>query len=182
MIRFHKSLADLMVPSGVVTPHPDNDNNGDVDELVTSILVNGCYRPIYAHEKTSYILAGHTLYAALLELGALMVPVLWVDDDGTPNNGERILLTDNQIARLARRDDAATLQLLERLNEEENGLLGSGFGDRDIENLRSIADYNMGTPLKFDMKGSESLTHRITCPRCEYEWVRGHEQEEEDHD
>jgi ParB-like chromosome segregation protein Spo0J len=182
MIRFHSALADLMVPKDFIQPHPDNDNNGDVDELITSIMINGCYRPIYYQESTQYILAGHTLYAALLELGALMVPALPLDDDGTPNSGERILLTDNQIARLARRDDAATLNLLERLNERENGLLGTGFNERDVENLRAISEHSMG-PLNWDgMKGQESLTHRIKCPKCEYEWTRGHETEEDPND
>jgi hypothetical protein len=173
MIRFHKSLADLMVPKDSITPHPDNDNNGDVDEVVTSVLKNGCYRPIYYQESTGYILGGHTLYAALLELGALMVPALPLDDDGTPLSGERILLADNQVARLARRDDSATLALLERLNEEENGLIGTGFSDRDVENLRAVADYDMKHGLNLSRVGQEHLTHSITCPNCQYEWVRG---------
>lgn len=179
MIRFHTALADLMVPKDSIQPHPDNDNNGDVDELVQSIIVNGCYRPIYVQQSTGNILAGHTLYSALLELGALMVPVMFLDDDGTPNNGERILLTDNQVARLARRDDSATLALLKRLENDDLGLSGTGFSERDVENLKSIADFDMSHDLKFDLRGSESLTHRIKCPQCEYEWVRGHEQEEE---
>lgn len=173
MIRFHKSLADLMVPRDSITPHPDNDNNGDVDELVASVLTNGCYRPIYVQESTGYILGGHTLYAALLELGALMVPVLYLDDDGSPNSGERILLTDNQIARLARRDDMATLKLLEKIEKDDIGLSGTGFGQRDVENLRAIADYDMSHDLKINLTGSEHLTHSITCPNCQYEWVRG---------
>lgn len=182
MIRFHKSLADLMVPKDSIQPHPENDNNGDVDELINSIMINGCYRPVYAQESTGNILAGHTLYAALLELGALMIPVLWLDDDGSPNNGERILLTDNQIARLARRDDSATLRLLERLSDQPNGLLGSGFSERDVENLKQVAQYDLDHDLRLDLSGSESLTHRIKCPACHYEWVRGHEQEEVRHD
>jgi ParB-like chromosome segregation protein Spo0J len=173
VIRFHRSLADLMVPKDSIQPHPDNDNNGDVDELVTSVLTNGCYRPIYVQERTGYILAGHTLYSALLELGALMVPVLYVDDDGTPYSGERILLTDNQIARLARRDDSATLALLSQIEDAGQDLAGTGFNERDIENLRQIADYDLKHDLRFDTAGREHLTHRIECPQCHYEWVRG---------
>lgn len=153
MIRFHRSLADLMVPKDTIQPHPENDNNGDVDEVVTSILANGCYRPIYYQESTGYILGGHTLYSALLELGALMVPALPLDDDGTPMNGERILLADNQVARLARRDDMATLQLLSRIEDAGQELTGTGFSQRDVENLRQIADYDLKHDLRFDTAG-----------------------------
>ena len=74
MIRFSPGLADLMVPRDTVKPHPMNPNCGDVDALTESVLVNGCYRPIYANSRTGHILAGHTLYETLLSLGALTWP------------------------------------------------------------------------------------------------------------
>lgn len=175
MIRFHKALSDLMVPKDSITPNPENDNNGDVDEVIASIMKVGCYRPIYVSANTGHILAGHTLYAALLELGALMVPALYLDADSPDEL--RILLGDNQIARLARRDDMATLALLEQLNTEDNGLIGTGFHDRDLENLRELARRTMDTDLRLDLSGSENLTHTITCPNCSYSWVRGNNDE-----
>jgi ParB-like chromosome segregation protein Spo0J len=169
VIRFHPALADLMVPKDTLRPNPQNANNGDVDEIIASVLTNGCYRPIYATDD-GMIVAGHHLYAALLELGALMVPVLYVntDDDGA----RRITLADNRIAALAKTDEALLLQLLEMVSQETMGLTGTGFDERYLTALREkvIADHER--PLEFDSRGAEDLVHTITCPQCGHSWTR----------
>ena len=174
-IRFHSGLADLMVPATSIRPHPDNPNNGDVDEIVASILRVGCYRAIVADQETGYILAGHHLYAALLELGAIMVPVTWADSDD--EDMVRILVGDNRIAKLAKIDDGVELQLLERLAKSSTGLSGTGVRDVELERLRAKMERDLASDLKINLGGAEKLIHEIECPNCRYTWVRGQGQE-----
>lgn len=169
MIRFHPALEALMVPAQGLRPHPVNPNNGDVDEIVASILTNGCYRPIYATQDGE-IVAGHHLYAALMELGALMVPVLTVDVD--ESGARRILLADNRVAALARVDDGLLMDLLKMVSEEDRGLTGTGYDDRYLEALADRLRVEAGHPLEFDTRGAEGLVHTITCPECGHSWVR----------
>lgn len=173
-VNYQDSLKDMLVPADRLIPHPDNDNNGDVDELITSMRTNSVYRPVYAQRSTGRILAGHTVYAALMELGADQIPVIWVDVSDAA--ARRILAGDNQIARLARRDDGLTLALLRRI-EEESGLVGTGYQPEDIQTLLERLDDAGAAPLhvEFDARppGSEGET-RVQCPSCGYEWRLGH--------
>lgn len=169
MIRFHPALETLMVPVQGIHPHPHNANNGDVDEIVASILTNGVYRPIYATADGT-IVAGHHLYAALLELGALKVPVIQVDVD--ESGARRILLADNRIAALARVDDGLLMDLLKMVSEEDKGLTGTGYDDRYLTALRDRLRAENSGPIEFDTRGGESLVHTVTCPECGHSWVR----------
>lgn len=174
-LRFHPGLEDLMVPATSISPHPDNPNNGDTDEIVASILRVGCYRPIVANRETGYILAGHHLYAALLELGAAMVPVVWADTDSEAE--VRILLGDNKIARLAKIDEPMELELLERLARTETGLSATGYRDTELDRLREKILKDLNEPLQVNLGGAERLIHEIECPQCGHTWVRGQGQE-----
>ena len=182
-LRFHSDLADRMVPAATLNPHPENPNNGDVDGLVESLLQNGCYRTVIASRKTGNILAGHTLYAALLECGAEMIPVTWADTD-TDNSERRIVIVDNAAARNAKMDQPAELEMIERIIDEEKDLLaafpdvaplGIGISDRELANLRALVERDLNTPLDLGhQRGSgESLIHEITCPECGHRWRRG---------
>jgi ParB-like chromosome segregation protein Spo0J len=171
VIRFHPALADLMVPAQSLFPNPENANNGDVDEIVASILTNGCYRPVYA-TGDGEIVAGHHLYAALLELGAVMVPVMYVEAD--ESGARRIMLADNRIAALAKTDDALLLQLLQMVSHEDKGLTGTGFDERYLAALRDKVMADVTAPLEYDLRGSEDLVHTITCPACGHHWSRAH--------
>lgn len=153
MIRYHKAVHHLLVPTSKVFPNPRNDNNGDVDNLISSLLTSGCYRPIYT-EPSGQIVAGHTLYAALLELGEVKVPRLDVDASGM--DALRILVADNQIARLARPDRSMTRDLLGALDAEEKRLLGTGFGPDRLENLDDELAMLVEKPLR----------EPKCCPHC----------------
>jgi len=124
-VKFHPALAPLMEDITGVRPHPDNPNNGDEFEISVSIEVNGMYRPVEAQLSTGFILAGNTTYAACMALGSLRIPVIWLDvDDET---ALRILLGDNQLARLARMDAGLERPLLQTLLDTELKLLGTGY-------------------------------------------------------
>lgn len=168
MLRFHTALEPLMTPAQGIYPDPDNYNNGDVDEIIGSILRNGCYRPIITNTD-GMILAGHHLYAALLELGALMVPVLRLDVDRV--TAKRISFADNLIAALARPDESKMLEGLRWLAEHDTSLAGTGMSDDGLERLASKLLQDSEQPLA--LAGEEDLDHTIICPRCGHSWVRG---------
>lgn len=176
MIRYLFETEGLMTPIDNIQQHPENDNNGDVDEIVTSMLTNGVYRPIYVSRRTNYIVAGNHTYLALLELGAKFVPVVWLDL--TPAGELRVLIADNQIARLARREDEQTASLLQQIADIEEKPLelvipGTGISERELTRLLEPP-----TPLDFGdgvrpKAGAEMLEHKITCPDCGHTWIRG---------
>lgn len=124
-VRFHPALEPLLDDIEKLRPHPDNPSSGDEDEIVTSIEINGMYRPVMAQSSTGYILAGNTTYAACLALGSLRIPVVWLDVDDEA--ALRILLGDNELARLALVDRALLTPLVNRLLETELRLLGTGY-------------------------------------------------------
>lgn len=163
MIRFHESVQDMLMSPDVIRPDPRNPNNGDVDAIIESITVNGVYRPIYASKETGHIVAGHHLYAALLEMDAPRIPVQWVDGD--LETVTRILLADNQIARLARQDDAQVLELLAYLDGTERGFIGSGFTDQSIQDLRALAGVGFHVPEP----SPDPWPHE--CPSCGHTWI-----------
>lgn len=131
-VKFHPDLEPLLVDINLLRPHPDNPSSGDEDEIVTSIEINGMYRPIYVQMSTHFILAGNTTYAACMNLGALRIPVVWLDVDDEA--ALRILLGDNELARLAIVDRALLSPLVARLLETELKLLGTGYHEPTVPN------------------------------------------------
>jgi len=140
LVQYHPDLAGLLTPIENLTPHPDNPNNGDVEEICASIETNGMYGPILAQRSTNHILRGNHTYLACQILGATEIPVTYADVDDI--HALRILMGDNKIAAMAVRDPAIELANLERLIEQDS-LSGTGYSDYDIENLRKLID----TPL-----------------------------------
>jgi ParB-like chromosome segregation protein Spo0J len=174
MIRYHEAVQDLMVSAEAIQPDPRNPNNGDIDAIIESITVNGVYRPVYAAKATGHIVAGHHLYAALLEMGAQRIPVQWVDGD--LEQVTRILLADNQIAKLARQDDAQVIDLLQWLDATERGVLGTGFTDDSINDLRAMNAGGFALPNHQDPWPHE-------CPGCGHTWIGPcRPEQEEQHD
>lgn len=135
-VQFHDSLEVDLVPIDSVTPHPDNYNNGSIEDIMESIEVNGMYRPLYVQKQTGYIFAGNHTWYACKQLGAEVVPVKYIDaDDLTILT---MLVGDNEIARKALPDTNALLQILETLDSQAT-LLGSGKKPHDLEVLRNLA-------------------------------------------
>jgi hypothetical protein len=124
-VKYHPSLEPLMEPISALSPHPGNPNNGDYEEIAVSIEVNGMYRPVEAQRSTGFVLAGNTTYAACLLLDATIIPVVWLDVDDIA--ATRILLGDNQLARLAIMDQALLQPQIATLLETELRLLGTGY-------------------------------------------------------
>lgn len=88
------------------------------------------YRPVYVQSSTGFVLAGNTTYAVCMRLGAERIPVIWLDIDDV--TALRILLGDNQLARLALVDQALLRPQIEALLQTELRLLGTGFTEPDL--------------------------------------------------
>lgn len=143
MVRYHDALKPLLTDIDAVQPHPDNNNNGDIDAIDLSIEVNGMYRPVMAQRSTGNILAGNHTWMALAGRGAQMVPVIWLDVDD--DDALRILLGDNAIAAKAIRDNAATAAILKHLDASERGLVGTGYTVDDMEVIRTLSEMPLET-------------------------------------
>lgn len=133
-VRFADSVKPLLVPIDQVKQHPDNPNNGDDENLVESIQINGFVTAITADANTGYIVAGNTRYRALHALGATQIPVIWVDHwDG--DGAIRYLIGDNASSARAVMDQAALIALLNDLAESEKGLVGTSITESEYERM-----------------------------------------------
>lgn len=137
-VVFHDGLRGLLVDIDSVHPSPDNYNNGDVDEIMESIRLNGMYRAVYVHRESGDILAGNHTWAACKEMGATQIPAVFLDGDRT--TALRIMVGDNGIPRLARPDDAQLLVLLQEIEQASGNTTGTGYTANDIEALKALAE------------------------------------------
>lgn len=155
MIQFHDSLEVDLVPIDEVMPHPDNYNNGDIEQIIESIEVNGMYRPIYAQATTRYIVAGNHTWYACKQLGSQVIPVKFLDVDDL--TALRLIVADNEIARNAIPDTRALLSILETLDSQDS-LLGTGKKPHDLAALKALAEI----PVDYDEYGQwPTLTFQV---------------------
>lgn len=148
-VRFSSGVTPLLVPIDQVKQHPDNPNNGDDDNLIESIQVNGFVTAITADANTGYIVAGNTRYRALCALGATEIPVIW-EDKWSEEGAVRYMVGDNASSRRAVMDQAALLALLGNLAETERGLVGTSITQNEYEAMLLEFANNQDMP---DMSG-----------------------------
>lgn len=162
MIRFDRWLRHLLTDHEPA-PHPFNPNMGDVDEIATSVMVNGCYAPVYVSARSNHMLKGHHLYLALRELGATQWPIAF-RDDLTPEEELRMMLADNKTGKLARLDPRLEEEALQQLVGTELELAGTGYRDRELERLTAQIEIEDQVPLHFG--GEHTLPRESYCPTC----------------
>jgi ParB-like chromosome segregation protein Spo0J len=153
-------LAPLLVPIGSVKPDPSNPRiRRNLDKLVASIRRFGLRKPIVANANDKVIEAGHQTFAALIELGATEVPVLWANDSRVEAAAYNI--ADNRTAEIvADWDEQALADLLVELSEVDGGVEATGYTQAQIDGLiASFADVVIPEveelpPTQFDGQGA----------------------------
>lgn len=153
-IKWHSTVSELLIPADKIKPHPENYNNGDQDEIQTSILRNGVYRPVYVNKRSKRIVGGHGLYHALMELqqdsDQPQVPVAWCSLSETDEL--RVVAADNEIAKRSRPDTGLLVALLRKLDGDLEGTGVSEFQFEALERQLAHIDTDAGQ-LAADLSG-----------------------------
>lgn len=149
-VRFPDAVKPLLRPISEIHQHPDNPNNGDIDNLIESIQESGFVTVITADSRTGEIIAGNHRYQALLALGATHAPVLWVDHMDK-EGALRYLVGDNASSRRAVMDQHHLAELLGYLHDTERGLVGTGFNEHLY--LRLLEDLNAEQSMMPEVPG-----------------------------
>lgn len=162
-IRFHESVQQQLVSADEIKPHPDNYNNGDLDEIRDSVLTSGVYRPVYVNKRTKRIVGGHGLYHTLMDLQqdeeSPVIPVSWCSL--SPKDELRVVAADNEIAKKARPDIGQLVALLDKLDGD---LVGTGVSDDDFERMReSLAEIDDSAGLGEPGLGDDQLSIVVEC-------------------
>lgn len=113
-------------------PHPRNYQShtpAQIAELVAAIRAVGFTRSVVlAKDKT--ILAGHGAVEAAAVLGLTHVPTVRLSCTPSSAAALKVLTGDNELARMATRDERALTQLLEDIGAlDPAGLLGTGIDE-----------------------------------------------------
>lgn len=119
-----------VVKTDEVRPHPENPNRGDVAAIGESIGALGFYGALLVHAATGHILAGEHRWRAARARGLAELPALVIDCD--EDDARRIMVGDNQFARMGVWDQAALIRVLTELDAAPRGLMATGFSDADL--------------------------------------------------
>lgn len=138
-------------PLAALVADPANPKAHDIDLISDSVNRFGYLEPIVRDERTGYIISGHGRTSALRameEAGAVAPDGVSVDEDGvwqvpvlvgwasrSDSDARAALIALNRTGEVGGWNDIALLDLLARLGEEDDGLLGVGYSDKDISDL-----------------------------------------------
>lgn len=145
-------------------PHPRNYQDHPSDELehlTESIIENGIYRNIVI-ASDNVILAGHGVVKAAAQMGKTQIPVYRLNVDSQHPRALKVLVGDNEIARLSMKDDRALTELLKELNSiDMHGLVGTGFDDNMLAGLLYVT-----RPMS-EVKDKNEAAHWVGMPEYE---------------
>lgn len=121
-----------------LSPHPRNYRDHPEEQLAhlrQSLQEFGVIKNIVISQD-DVILAGHGLVKAARQLKMDKLPVWRFPLPHTHPLALKIVITDNESARLGVRDDRALASLLQSLHRESpSSLLGTGYNAADVETL-----------------------------------------------
>jgi ParB-like chromosome segregation protein Spo0J len=135
--KFPHQTTDPLAPIDSVQPHPQNPNQGDLDEIEESVDANGFIGWIDVQRSTGFILAGEHRWRVLKRKGSKTAPINYVDLDDDAALG--YLLAHNAVPEKAKRDpDRLAAALLTRTGGDPRKLLGTGY--RGSEAARELLE------------------------------------------
>ena len=117
-------------------PHPDNyrlHGETQLKHIKESIKANGVYRNIIVSDD-GYILAGHGVVQACVELEVPQIPVIQLDIGHKEPAALKVLTGDNEISNLGDIDDRKLSEILKDIADMDD-LLGTGFDEMQLANL-----------------------------------------------
>jgi ParB-like chromosome segregation protein Spo0J len=123
------SLADLK-------PHPMNAKTHDLVLIKSSLQEFGQIKPLCVSLKSGYLVAGHGTRQAMMLLGWTDADV-WYLPDLEPDDELRLLAIDNHSAD-SPNDKGLMYELLSAIQDQRQGLIGTGFDDRYVERLAAL--------------------------------------------
>ena len=112
--------------------HPDDQ----LEHIVQSIKEHGIYRGVVV-AADRVVLAGHGVLQAAIRLGLQEIPCVLLDVESSDPRAEKLLLGDNEIAKLAKDDDRKKVALLQRIHLRSD-LRGTGFDELQLNALRML--------------------------------------------
>jgi ParB-like chromosome segregation protein Spo0J len=138
-------------PLAALVADPANPKAHDTDLIGESVARFGYIEPIVRDERTGYIISGHGRTESLRALeeaggnppdgvrvdedGVWLVPVLVGWESRSDADARAALIALNRTGEVGGWDDTALLDLLARLGEMDDGLVGVGYSDKDITDL-----------------------------------------------
>lgn len=163
-----------------IKPYWRNPRNNDnaIEAVKQSIESYGFNSPLVL-DKNNIIIAGHTRYKALIQLGWTEVPCVIVDID--PMKAKEYRIADNKTSELAIWDMDKLIPELRELDnenfqaffpeldltsllEESSGAGVSNFADPTTEQINTLSDI---IDNKFERASNDVGYIEIICPHCE---------------
>lgn len=170
------------IPLEEIQPYWRNPRNNDraVEAVKASIAEYGMNQPLVV-DRDRVIIAGHTRYRALRELGAATAPCVVVDL--TPDKAKEYRLADNSTGEIAEWDMTALIPELREIGDLEGievffpkfdlaDLLAetAGAGERTQAGVTQakIDARSDALDKQFETRQAETLSDMvtITCPGC----------------
>lgn len=166
-------------PIDKVVPYWRNPRANDtaVDKVVDSIQRYGVQAPILV-DRDGTIVAGHTRYRAMRQLGMEQVPVIVTDLD--PRKAREYRIIDNRTHEYATWTPDLTLELKEFTDDEVLSTyfphlnLATDFGDlvkpTTSEQVQAATQEVEDAVRRGEAARQEAVRAPITCPACYHQW------------
>jgi hypothetical protein len=141
------------VPLGDIRSNPNNPKEHDDELIQESVGRFGFVEPMVRDERTGFLISGHGRAAALKaawqrgetppdgvqlgEAGVWLAPVVVGWSSANDAEASAALIALNRTTELGGWADDSLLDLLEQISADGGSLLGVGFDDEDLDDLRA---------------------------------------------
>lgn len=171
---------DKIVSLDAHAPHPKNDNTHTPEQLAIFEKIlrhRGIRRAAVVSKTSGYFITGHGLRETLLQMGVTGIPVDY-QTFASADDEVGHLMADNQLGKLAIRNEEQTIANLRELEGTDLDLGVTGFTALEIEafDIDVDDDFDDGFTDERGSKGSKELgdtqvqfgEYRIPVARADY--------------